>query len=68
MEEPICTISAALGRREACPKDACSLWSDGRCAVAPLRVDVASNAELALYLSSLRESLGRQDAVAAGRG
>jgi hypothetical protein len=57
----ICSLAAAVDRREACPEGACPFWEPGgaalggRCAVEQL--GVAADAALATWLLEIRERL-----------
>lgn len=59
MEQSLCQLDAAAGRRLPCPGDECALWSDGECLIAPLRADLATNESLVTYLVGLRSGLAR---------
>jgi hypothetical protein len=56
-----CSLAAAVGRSEACPRDACPFWEPGgaalcgRCAVEQL--GVAGDTALARWLLEIRERL-----------
>ena len=62
-EQPtrLCSLDAAVGKREACPGDACPFWEPGgaalggRCAVEEL--GVVADAALATWLLEIREGL-----------
>jgi hypothetical protein len=57
----LCALKAALGKREACPTEACPFWEPGgavlggRCALE--RLDFAADAPTARWLLEIRERL-----------
>jgi hypothetical protein len=65
----LCSLEAAVGKWEACPRGACPFWEpggaalDGRCAFEQL--DVAADADLAAWLLDLRERLATAESTAA---
>jgi hypothetical protein len=65
----LCSLEAAVGRHEACPKGACPFWEpggavlDGRCAVEEL--DIADDASLAAWLLEIRERLASAESTVA---
>jgi hypothetical protein len=65
MDERLCRVEAALGRREACPETGCPFWSAGvracqdHCTLEGL--DFAGRAEFAQLLHELRFELAGDD-------
>ena len=65
----LCSLEAAVGKHEACPKGACPFWEpggavlDGRCAFEEL--DVTADAALAGWLLEIRERLASAEATVA---
>lgn len=61
MEQPICQLEYAAGRRKVCPGDTCSFWVDDHCVVSPLLSDLGSNPELVELLTDIRTGLAQRD-------
>ena len=65
----LCSLEAAVGRRDACPEGACPFWEpggaalDGRCAFEEL--DVAADPALAGWLLEIRERLASAESTVA---
>ncbi|HKD95097.1 MAG TPA: hypothetical protein VKB43_10370 [Gaiellaceae bacterium] len=58
----LCTLQAAVGGHEGCPKRACPFWDGGRCAFEQLEVE--ADPALAAWLLELRERLATAEATA----
>jgi hypothetical protein len=61
MEQRICQLEYAAGRRKACPGDTCPFWVDDHCVVTPLWSDFGSNPELVELLGGIRADLEHRD-------
>jgi hypothetical protein len=65
----LCSLEAAVGRKEACPEGACPFWEPGgavlcgRCAFEQL--DVAADVALATWLLEIRERLASAESTVA---
>ena len=63
----VCSLSAATGKAEACPEEACPFWEPGgaalggRCAIEQFGLEV--DAALAHWLLEIRESLASASSV-----
>jgi hypothetical protein len=57
METTPCHLQDAAGRVEECPGLDCPFWSDGRCVIAGLRLDLGANPDLTHLLLALRARL-----------
>ena len=66
---PVCTLEAAVGKREACPEGGCPFWEPGgaalggRCAFEEL--DVQADEALATWLLEIRSRLASAESTAA---
>ena len=64
----LCSLEAAVGKREVCPEDACPFWEPGgavlrgRCAFEEL--DVGKDTALAAWLLEVRERLASTGSAA----
>lgn len=65
----LCSLEAAVGKREACPEGECPYWEPGgavlggRCAFE--RLDIEADAALANWLLEIRERLGAAESTVA---
>ena len=61
MEQPICQLEYAAGRRKVCPGDTCCFWVDDHCVITPLWSDLGSNPALVELLTDMRADLEQRD-------
>jgi hypothetical protein len=61
MEQRLCQLDFAAGRRKACPGDTCPFWVDDHCVVAPFWSEFGGSPNVAHLLTSIRTGLEERD-------
>jgi hypothetical protein len=61
----LCSLEAAVGKRETCPQGACPFWEAGRERCAFEQLDVAADSALAAWLLEIRDRLASAESTTA---